>query len=231
MIISSQDSPGRRREVLHLLRAAPDPMSIIAIADVLVVHPNTVRFHLNSLVGDGLVALVEAGRKALGCPAFMFRAVRQMDRGGTRHYQLLAEILTTALGADRRPGAKALAAGRAWGHRLASLELELESPPDVTSADEAIDRLVGVLDELGFAPERPESEGERDGEQQVGLRHCSFLELAESESQVVCPLHLGLIQGVLEAWKAPVSADRLDAFAEPGLCLLHLKLTSVDERA
>ena len=204
-------------------------MSIIAIADELVVHPNTVRFHLESLGGDGLVEFVESDRKGPGRPPLMFRAVRQMDRGGTRHYQVLAEILSTHLATDRRPGAKALAAGRAWGHSLASLELELESPPDVADADEAIDRLIGVLDELGFAPERRESNGEQGGERQIGLRHCSFLELAERGSNVVCPVHLGLVQGALEAWEAPVSADRLDAFVAPDLCLLHLKPTSVDE--
>ena len=54
-----------------------------------------------------------------------------MDRGGTRHYRLLAEILSTALAAERNPRTKALAAGRAWGLRL---ESGLESPPEVAAA-------------------------------------------------------------------------------------------------
>ncbi|OIN82187.1 helix-turn-helix domain-containing protein [Mycobacterium malmoense] len=207
---------GRRREVLRLLRSSPVPMSIVAIADELGVHPNTVRFHLDSLVGDGQVEQVEAGRKGPGRPALMFQAIRQMDRSGTRHYRVLAEILTLALAAERNPRAKAMAAGREWGRKL---DASLESPPGgATSADDAIDHLVGMLDELGFAPERRTS----DGEQQVGLRHCPFLELAETRGSVVCPIHLGLMQGALETWAAPVSVDRLDAFVEPDLCLAHI---------
>ena len=228
-VMSNGGLRGRRREVLRVLRASSDPMSIVAIADVLVVHRNTVRFHLDSLVGDDLVELVEPGRMGRGRPGFMFRAVRQMDRGGTRHYQTLAEILATALAADRRPRVKALAAGRAWGHSLASLELELESPPDVTSPDEAIDRLVDVLDELGFAAERRAFDGEHDGEHQVGHRHCPFLELAENQPNVVCQLHLGLVRGTLEAWGTPITAERRDAFVTPDLCLLHLKLVSTND--
>ena len=63
------------------------------------------------------------------------------------------------------------------------------------SADESIDHLVGVLDELGFGPERREP----SEKQQVGLRHCPFLELAESRASVVCPIHLGLMPGELES--------------------------------
>jgi predicted ArsR family transcriptional regulator len=207
----------RRREVLRLLRSSPAPMSIVAIAEQLGVHPNTVRFHLDSLVADGRVEQVEHGRKGPGRPPLMFAAVRQMDRGGTRHYRLLAQILTEALAADRDPRGKAMAAGRAWGRNL---ESAAEPPTKATSAEEAIDHLVGVLDELGFAPERRTSEGQ----QLVGLRHCPFLELAENRTSVVCPVHLGLMQGALETWGAPVAVERLDAFVEPDLCLAHLKL-------
>jgi predicted ArsR family transcriptional regulator len=109
-----------------------------------------------------------------------------------------------------------MAAGRAWGQKL---DTSLESlPADARSADEAIDQLVEVLDELGFAPERRTSKGE----QQVGLRHCPFLELAETRASVVCPIHLGLMQGALETWAAPVLVDRLEAFVEPDLCLAHI---------
>ncbi|WP_231986388.1 metalloregulator ArsR/SmtB family transcription factor [Mycobacterium sp. E2479] len=203
---------------MRLLRAAPDPMSIAGIADVLGVHPNTVRFHLDSLVVDGQVEHVELDRKGPGRPPLMFRAVRQMDRGGTRHYRLLAEILAKAFAAERNPGPKALAAGRAWGQKMST---ELHSlPDDADSAEEAIAHLIDLLDELGFAPERRVS----NGEQQVGLRHCPFLELAENSSSVVCPVHLGLMQGAMENWGAPVSVDRLDPFVEPDLCLAHLTL-------
>ncbi|OJZ69700.1 transcriptional regulator [Mycobacterium paraffinicum] len=213
------ESAGRRREVLRVLRSSPDAMSIAAIADVLGVHPNTVRFHLETLVGDGQVEHVELDRKGPGRPPLMFRAVRQMDRGGTRHYRLLAEVLATAFAGEPDASAKAVAAGRAWGRRL---DAGLQRVPTnvAASADDAIDHLVNMLDELGFAPERRTA----DGEQQVGLRHCPFLELAENRTTVVCPVHLGLMQGAMETWGAPVSVDRLEAFVEPDLCLAHLKL-------
>lgn len=212
------ESAGRRRSVMRLLRASPEPMSIAGIAEELGVHPNTVRFHLDSLVTDGQVEHVELDRKGPGRPPLMFRAVRQMDRGGTRHYRLLAEILTMAFATERDPGPKALAAGRAWGRKV---DAELNPPPETpANAEEVIARLIDVLDELGFAPERRVV----DGEQQVGLRHCPFLELAENRSSVVCPVHLGLMQGAVETWGAPVSVDRLDPFVEPDLCLAHLTL-------
>jgi predicted ArsR family transcriptional regulator len=211
-IVSIGEPAGRRREVLRLLRASPAPISILAIADELGVHPNTVRFHLDVLVGDGQVEQVAPGRKGPGRPPLMFQAVRQMDRGGTRHYRLLAEILSTALAAERNPRTKAVAAGRSWGLRMES------GLRGALGAEESIDRLVEVLDELGFAPERRAS----NGEEQIGLRHCPFLELAESPTTVVCPIHLGLMQGALETWAAPVTVDRLDAFVEPDLCVAHL---------
>ncbi|WP_156689294.1 helix-turn-helix transcriptional regulator [Mycobacterium sp. Marseille-P9652] len=206
----------RRREVLRVLRGAAHPMSIIAIADVLNVHPNTVRFHLDSLLAEGQVEQVEKSRNGPGRPALMFAAVRQMDRGGTRHYRLLAEILTAAFAAERNPRAKALAAGKAWGRRL---DATMPPPPgEAPSVDETIDHLVGALDELGFAPERREA----DGRQQIGLRHCPFLELAENRTSVICPVHLGLMQGAMETWDAQVTVDALEPFAEPDLCLAHL---------
>jgi predicted ArsR family transcriptional regulator len=213
-ITSVGETTGRRREVLRLLRSSPGPLSIVAIAEELGVHPNTVRFHLDSLLAGRQVEQVEHGRKGPGRPPLMFQAVRQMDRGGTRHYRMLAEILTEALAADRNPRAKAVAAGRAWGRNLESSAKTAKAP----SAEEAVDQLVGVLDDLGFAPERRTS----DGQHLVGLRHCPFLELAETRGSVVCPIHLGLMQGALETWAAPVSVDRLDAFVEPDLCLAHI---------
>lgn len=204
------------------MQAADEPLSIAQIADELGVHPNTVRFHLDTLVEEGRVEHTEPDHKGRGRPALMFRAIRQMDRGGTRRFRLLAEILTIGLAADADPGGKALAAGRAWGQRLRPLH----RPTEPVDAHESTEQLVDMLDELGFQPEQLEPDA--TGEQQLGLRHCPFLELAETSTEVVCPIHLGLMQGALEAWGAPVTVDHLDSFAQPDLCVAHLKSLDLD---
>jgi predicted ArsR family transcriptional regulator len=70
----------RRFDVLRALKAAPDPMSITAIADELGVHPNTVRFHLDTLLDNGLVEQVEPDHRRRGAtscsPRFCHLVIR-----------------------------------------------------------------------------------------------------------------------------------------------------------
>lgn len=185
-------------------------MGVGEIADELGVHSNTVRFHLDALVADGRVEQARRSRRRPGRPPLMFQAIRQMDPGGMRHYRMLAEILVNRLAAEPDPGVKAMAAGREWGRRLESPRTGVNG----IGADDAIEQLVNLLDELGFAPERQES----GGQVRVGLRHCPFLELAEARTSVICPIHLGIMQGALEHWGAPVTVEGLDAFVEPDMC-------------
>ncbi|WP_199571870.1 helix-turn-helix transcriptional regulator [Streptomyces murinus] len=58
--------------------------------------------------------------------------------------------------------------------------------------------------------------------ERIRLRHCPFLELAEEHGELICPLHLGLIQGALDRLDAPLTATRLEPFAEPDSCYAHL---------
>src|ERR1019366_9382343 len=82
----------------------------------------------------------------------------------------------------------------------------------------AIERLAATLEEIGFAPEAA-ADGTR---YQLRLRQCPFREVAEGHQDVVCQLHLGLMQGALDQMRAPVTADRLQPFAEPSLCIAYL---------
>lgn len=215
---SAGELTGRRLDVWRVLKSARAPMSIAQIAADLDVHPNTVRFHLATLVRDGRVERVQTPHRGPGRPPVMVQAVRQMDRGGPRRYRLLAEILTIGFATDADPGTRALEAGRTWARRLRPPAQDRPAP----DCEQSIENLVEMLDELGFAPERREA----GGEQQVGLRHCPFLELAETDPEVVCPIHLGLMQGALETWDAPVAVRQLDSFVEPDMCLAHLDLAA-----
>jgi predicted ArsR family transcriptional regulator len=206
--------PDRRREVLDLLRSAGTSMSILDVARRVGLHPNTVRFHLQSLESSGQVERVESTHARPGRPPLLFRAHRGMDPSGPRNYRLLAEVLVARMGTDSDARAEAVAAGRAWGSRLASSEAAAPAPTD----DEATSRLVGLLDDVGFSPERRSAAGAG----QIGLHHCPFLDLVPAQTGVVCPVHLGLMQGALAAMGAAITVDKLEPFVEPDLCLAHL---------
>jgi predicted ArsR family transcriptional regulator len=204
---------GRRLQVLRLLREAQAPLGIAEIAQRLGVHTNTVRFHLETLVGNGQVERQTAGHTGPGRPPQLFRATPGMDPMGPRRYQVLAEVLVGDVAAQPDPTGHAVEAGRRWGRRQA-----LAEQPGPAGAGESVERMTRMLDELGFAPD-PIDGADPPA---IGLRHCPFLELAESRAEVVCPIHLGLMQGAMESWGAPVTVERLDAFVEPGLCVAHL---------
>jgi predicted ArsR family transcriptional regulator len=76
---------------------------------------------------------------------------------------------------------------------------------------------VALLDDLGFAPDHDPA---RAGP--IGLRHCPFLDLVPEQSAVICPLHLGLMQGALDALGAGITVTRLEPFVRPDLCLAHI---------
>lgn len=211
----SRVASARRSEVLRLLRDAPGPMGISDIADRMGVHPNTVRFHLDTLVESGQVERAAAAPRTTGRPPLRYLPVRTMDPTGPRRYDLLGELLLDALATVPDAGARAVEAGRAWGRRqaLASTSVQGAHP-----SGDPVTGLLELLDAADFAPEL-----RRDrGQQQIALGNCPFLELARTGSAIVCSIHLGLMQGALGAWRSPETVERLEPFAEPDRCLAHL---------
>jgi predicted ArsR family transcriptional regulator len=203
-----------RAHVFDLLRAAGSPAGVQEIADRAGLHPNTARFHLDALVDAGLAARAPRARTTPGRPSMAYRAV-EGGPAGRRRYRLLAEMLTSLIaGVMPKPGEAAAEAGREWGRYLT------EQPPPYQrlGAGEAVERLTATLEEVGFAPEAV-ADGTR---YQLRLRRCPFREVAENHQDVVCQLHLGLMQGALAQMRAPVTADRLQPFAEPSLCIAYL---------
>ena len=51
----------------------------------------------------------------------------------------------------------------------------------------------------------------------------SGIGLAIEHEDVVCAVHLGLMQGMLAELDAPIVADRLEPFVQPSLCVAHLR--------
>ena len=203
--------------MLDAIQRAAEPVGVSEIANRIGVHPNTVRFHLEALVDDGIVERVPDTPSGPGRPRAGYRARPGLARGGARRYRVLAEILLSHLSATSDdPAAAATAAGRTWGGHL----VPRPAPSRKVTRDDAVNRLTAMLGDLDFAPE-PVA-GEHGPPDRIRLRHCPFLELAEPHRDLVCPLHLGLMQGALTELRAPVTVTALTPFAETTACLAHL---------
>ena len=205
--------PSRARILSWL--ADEGPQDARELARRVGLHVNTVRVHLNALTEAGLAETETAPSQGRGRPRLLYRATAAAAEDGGRRYRLLAEILTALVA---RFGAKATAQleeiGEAWGHYL------VDSPPPFAgvSDTEAVERLVELLDEVGFQPALDTGKRGR----RILMRPCPFLELAQRHQEVVCPIHLGLIRGALAELGAKTSATKLEPFVRPDLCVAHL---------
>ena len=209
------DGGARRRQVLEAIRRSPAPLGASEIAGQAGIHPNTARFHLGALTAEGVIERMVEEPCGPGRPRVVYRARPGLARGGERRYQVLAEILLGGL-TGTASGRAAADAGRAWGEQVIGRAASFEP----VSGPEAVSRVLGLLDELAFAPEAVTV---GDGPPaRVRLRHCPFLELAEHHRDIICPLHLGLIQGAFAGLDSPVTATELAPFAEAGACIVHL---------
>lgn len=197
------------------MRAAAGPLGVQELADRTGLHPNTVRFHLDRLVGEELVQRHVVERGEPGRPRLAFTAVPRPDPArDRRNYQFLAHILAGHLsGTAEDPAQVALEAGRTWGRHL----VDRPAPFRRVTEQEAVTRLLGILDEIGFTPS-PAPEDPR----RILVPNCPFRELAEDHREVVCSIHLGLMRGALAEMGAPVTAERLLPFVEPFLCIAQL---------
>lgn len=205
-----------RADVLDMLRAADGPLGVREVAQRTGLHPNTARFHLEALTEAGLAVRETEDRETPGRPRIGYRAAAG-GPAGRRRYRLLAEMLTGLIvGTMPAPGEAAEDAGREWGAYLT----EQPPPYQKLSAEEAIGKLTALMEEVGFSPQAEAGDG--DGQYRLRLRQCPFREVAERHQDVICSLHMGLMRGALDQMRAPLTADRLDPFVEPSLCIARL---------
>jgi predicted ArsR family transcriptional regulator len=200
-----------RSRLVSVLRQAKRPMGIRELADKVGLHPNTAREHLDQLVATGFVERVRAEPTGRGRPSFSYLASASDGEGDASAYRALASVLATELASRDDTKEAAASAGERWGRSMAA------GHGPAPSAAQGVERLVGLLEEVGFAPEAPS-----DAEAPIRLRHCPFGTLARERGDVVCGVHLGLMRGALRELDAPLDAIALEPFVERDLCLAHL---------
>ncbi len=202
----------RRGAVLGQLRDGPPGQTVVGLAQRMSLHANTVREHLDALVALGLASRELAAPDGRGRPAWRYSAVDRQDLDvRVRDYVGLATALARHLvRRSEDPSADAVAAGHDWGRELVAAE------PPARSQPAARRTVVTLLSDLGFAP------AENRGATVVRLRQCPLLTTARELPDVVCSVHLGIVRGALDGLEADGAGTSLEAFAEPGACVLRM---------
>ncbi|MFI7430777.1 helix-turn-helix transcriptional regulator [Micromonospora sp. NPDC049836] len=201
--------PSRRR-LLQALRSAAAPMDAAALAAASGLHPNTVRFHLDVLIRTGFVRESSARQGRRGRP----RTVYEPTTAGAQDtgYALLATVLVDHLDSTNG-GEAARSAGRAWAHRLRPKPADRpDDPKDIAGT------VTALFTEFGFQP-TVSADG---GDTRITLHACPFRPLAENHPGIVCTMHLGLLQGLVEQGGQATIDARLTPFVRPHQCQVDL---------
>ena len=204
-------SGGRRTHIIQILRDSKKPMSVVEVAGIVGIHANTARFHLESLVKDGLASrqmevAQRRGRRQVLYTGILPNQTHERAQG----YRLLSQILTGMILAKcADPGADLYEAGLEWGGYLTSRPMPFEK----LAEDEIDRRVMDKLDALWFAPEllatpRPH----------LVLHNCPFAETAATCPGLVCRLHVGMINGSLAELKSSQRVVELQPSLEDHCC-------------
>lgn len=204
---------GQRLRVLDYVRAH-SPVRVTDVAGALGLHANTVREHLDAVVTLGLVERSTARTAGRGRPATLYRVSAADPAVAVRDYAGLATALAGQLArSSAQPERDARAAGVEWGREL--LDERNHAGGDARQA------VLEALARLGFAPDDdPGVSGARRG---IALRRCPLLDAARRYPTIVCQVHLGIVEGMLQRLGV-TDTPGLDLipFAEPGACRLFL---------
>ncbi len=181
---------------LELARSAR-PLSTSDVAGVLDLHPNTVRPHLERMRDVGLLSVHSDSRGGVGRPQHLYSLAPEAPSLGLEpaSFPTLARMLVRLAAATGADAGDALDVGRDQGR----------ADGDRFGATRgAMSAVLAQLDAMGFDPavataQDADDEGAVVELATVAFAHCPFRDLAEQRPDLLCSLHRGLIEGVVEA--------------------------------
>lgn len=174
------------------LARSPRPLATADVAAVLDLHPNTVRPHLERMRDVGLLQVQSESRGGVGRPQHLYSLAADAPSLGLEpaSFPILARMLLRIAASTGADAADALDAGRDQG-RVDGERLRHRG---------CLSAVVGQLDAMGFDPALLIDSDPVAGAEAVTIAfaHCPFRDLATQRPDLLCSLHRGLIEGVVD---------------------------------
>lgn len=164
-------------------------LSTTEIADSLDLHPNTVRPHLERMRDVGLLAVDADSRGTVGRPQHRWSLAADAPSLGLEPsgFRLLARLLAGVAAAGGADAEMVADAGRAEGRRSGAQRA-------AAGTQSCLEALVDELADLGFDPAVAD-----DGRTTtVAFASCPFREVASEFPALVCHLHRGIVEGIVQ---------------------------------
>jgi predicted ArsR family transcriptional regulator len=170
------------------LARSPLPLATADVAEVLDLHVNTVRPHLERMRDVGLLRVETRSRGGVGRPQHLYSLAPDAPSLGLEPspFPTLARVLLRAAAAAGLDRDELVEAGREQGAADAALW---------PAGTDALDALVVEQAKLGFDP----AVIEREAAATMAFAHCPFRDLAEAHPELVCALHCGVVAGLVDA--------------------------------
>ena len=187
-----------RYQLYRELAGSPRPLGAPQLAERLGLHANTVRMHLERMREAGLVEVEPVHRGTVGRPQHVYALASGapgLDFDPPAHAVLagLLAAMAERIGAQADDAADT---GYAWGAEAGRR----------TRSRSCLRALENELTKLGFEPAiepsqpgpEPTAAAGAGGGARIEFLHCPFRELAEAYPELVCHLHRGLCEGVVD---------------------------------
>lgn len=197
-----------RRGMYLFIRRSGNPVSREEAARAVGISTKLAAFHLDKLVGEGLLSAHYARLPGRGGPGAgrSSKLYEPTDRSfevslPPRAYDFVGGLLLAAL-ESKRDGESAAAASRRVGH-------EAGKKAGASAAGRGTEE---ILTDLGFEPRH-------DGDKII-LANCPFHTLSQANPQLVCGLNEAFVAGVIEGTNETSRRAALEP--EPGRCCVTL---------
>ena len=176
-----------RYEIYRELSLTTQPLTASELADRLGLHANTVRLHLERMRDAGLVEVEAVHRRTVGRPQHAYSLAAGAPTVGfdPPAHALIAGLLAAIAERSGADSSDAAAAGRAYGRQVMRGR----------KSGRCTEALLREMTKLGF---EPAIEPLDDPNPTLYFLQCPFRELAEAYPELVCNLHRGICEGVVE---------------------------------
>jgi predicted ArsR family transcriptional regulator/uncharacterized protein (DUF2249 family) len=243
-------SSPKRVHILEVISASPTPLSAEDLSDLLGLHINTVRSHITVLVDAGLITQNIVKLKRPGRPSVNYLS-KANDKDMPSNYDFMATVLVSELATKPYGQEVALNAGKQWGKYLTP-QVKPGTTTSIREGTKILNDLLNKIGFEASADSQIKREGLKANNRdsivknqeskrlnsivlkskrsvkskkpidQIRLNRCPFRQVAVEYSNIVCSLHLGLINGVFENLGITSVDPQLYPFTGASECKLDL---------